>query len=64
MRIYAREGIGHLWFVEPLVRTIEVYRLERGQWVVAAVHGGDEPVRIEPFDAIELDVRRWWLESA
>ena len=64
MRIYAREGVGHLWIVEPVLRTIEVYRLERSQWVVVAVHGGDEPVRLEPFDAIELDVRRWWLESA
>jgi len=64
MRIYAREGVGHLWIVEPVLRTIEVYRLERSQWVVAAVHGGDDPVHLEPFDAIELDVRRWWLESA
>jgi Uma2 family endonuclease len=64
MRIYAREGVGHLWIVEPVARTIEVYRLEHGQWVVAAVHGGDDPARLEPFDAIELDVRRWWLESA
>jgi Uma2 family endonuclease len=63
-RIYAREGVGHLWLVEPLLRIIEVYRLERGAWVVAAVHEGDAPARIEPFDAIELDVRRWWLEGA
>ncbi len=64
MRIYAREGIGHLWLVEPLLRTIEVYRLKDGAWVVAAVHEGDAPARIEPFDAIELDITRWWLESA
>ena len=64
MRIYAREGVGHLWIVEPVLRTIEVYRLERSQWVVVAVHGGDDPVRLEPFEAIELDVCRWWLESA
>jgi Uma2 family endonuclease len=64
MRIYAREGVGHLWFVEPEAHTIEVYRLQDGLWVVVAVHGGEAPVRIEPFDAIELDVRRWWLESA
>jgi Uma2 family endonuclease len=63
MRIYAREGIGHLWFVDPLLHTVEVYRLEHGAWVVAAVHEGDAPARIEPFDAIELDVRRWWLEG-
>src|SRR6185369_3586407 len=39
MRIYAREGIGQLWLVDPLLHTIEVYRLKEGAWVVAAVHG-------------------------
>ena len=63
MRVYAREGVAWLWLVDPLVRTIEVYRLRDGELVVAAVHAGDEPVRIEPFDAIELDVARWWLET-
>ena len=64
MRIYARESVGHLWIVDPLLRTIEVYRLEDGRWVVAAVHGGEEPTRIEPFGEVELDVGRWWLAGA
>lgn len=63
MRIYAREGVGHLWLVEPLLRTIEVYRLEAERWVVVGVHAGDEPARLEPFDALELAVARWWLET-
>src|SRR5207249_2269272 len=29
LRAYAREQVAHLWFVDPLARTIEVYRLER-----------------------------------
>src|SRR5512147_2130696 len=32
MRIYAREGVGHMWIVDPLLRTIEVYRLRDGAW--------------------------------
>jgi len=64
MRIYAREGVGHFWIVDPLLRTIEVYRLEEGRWVVAGVHAGEEPTRIEPFEEIELDVGRWWLEGS
>jgi Uma2 family endonuclease len=63
MRIYAREGVAHLWLVEPLLRTIEVYRLEGGAWRVVAVHGGNASARLEPFDAVELDVRRWWPEE-
>ena len=63
MPIYAREGVDCLWIVDPLTRTLEVYRLEGGRWVVAATHGGGETVRAVPFDAIEVDMRRWWLEG-
>ena len=63
MRVYAREGVGHLWLVDPAPRTLEVYRLEGGRWVVAAMHGGSEAVRAEPFQAVELDLRRWWGEA-
>lgn len=63
MRIHAREGVAHLWLVDPLARTIETYRLRDGAWMVAATHGGDEAVRLEPFEAIELEVRDWWLET-
>ena len=34
MPIYAREGVGHLWLVDPIARTVEVYRLDGGRWVV------------------------------
>jgi len=62
MKIYARESVSHLWFVDPLACTLEVYRLEAGRWIVAATHGGDEVVRAEPFDAIEIGLARWWLD--
>ena len=62
MQVYARERVGHLWIVDPGPRTLEVYRLERGRWVVASTHAGAVPVRAEPFDAVELDTSRWWRE--
>ncbi len=62
MRIYAREQVRHLWLIDPLARTLEVYRLEDGRWVVASTHGGTVAVRAEPFDAVELHLARWWLE--
>jgi Uma2 family endonuclease len=62
MRVYAREGVGHLWIVDPIARTLEVFRLEDGRWVVASTHAGAEDVRAEPFDAVALDMRRWWRE--
>ena len=62
MRIYAREGVAHLWIVDPVLRTLEAYRLEAGRWVVASTHAGTDAVRAEPFDAVALDMGRWWRE--
>jgi Uma2 family endonuclease len=61
MRIYAREQVAHLWIVNPVLRTLEVFGLLDGRWVLEIVHEGNERVRIEPFDAVELDLERWWL---
>ena len=61
MRIYAREGVSHLWLVEPRLETLEVYRLEGGRWIVVGTHAGDDAVRAEPFDAVELQLGRWWM---
>ncbi len=64
MPVYAREGVQHLWLVDPPARTLEVFRLDAGRWTVASAHGGGEPVRAEPFDAVALDMGRWWLPEA
>jgi Uma2 family endonuclease len=64
MRVYAREQVAHLWIIDPILRTLEVYRLEDGRWVVASTHAGADAVRAEPFDALELRLARWWLEGS
>lgn len=64
MPIYAREGVRHLWLVDPRVRTLEVYRLEAGKWVVVNTYAGDDPVLAEPFETLALDVQRWLVEEA
>ena len=60
MPIYAREKVTHTWLVDPELRTLEVFRLERGMWVVAAVFRGDAEVKAEPFDAIALELGALW----
>lgn len=63
MDVYARVGVRHAWLVDPQWRTVEVYRLHEGAWLRAHVFEGDTPCRIEPFDAVELDISRWWPEE-
>jgi Uma2 family endonuclease len=63
MRIYAREGVATAWLVDPLAKTLEVYRLEGKSWVLEESFDGAGHVRVAPFDAVEIDLSRWWLED-
>jgi Uma2 family endonuclease len=60
MEIYLRERVGHAWLLDPLARTLEVYRLGEGIWQRVAVHRDDALVRVEPFDAFELQLALLW----
>ena len=51
LAIYAREGVGHAWLLNPTSRTLEIYVLENRRWTLAATHVGSEVVRAEPFAA-------------
>jgi Uma2 family endonuclease len=62
LAVYAREGIGHIWLVDPTQQLLEVLRLERGQWTIVSVHAGADEVCAEPFAAITLPLSRLWTE--
>jgi Uma2 family endonuclease len=60
LRIYARNCVSWVWFVDPAARTLEALRLEGSEWMVALTAGGDEKVRTPPFGAIELELEALW----
>jgi Uma2 family endonuclease len=60
--VYAREGVRHVWLVDPEARTLEVLRLEGEHYSLLATHAGPARVRAEPFDAIELELAFLWGE--
>lgn len=60
MPIYAREAVGHMWLIDPIAQTLEVYRRADPLWSLVAAFGGDTVARAEPFDAIELDLGSMW----
>jgi Uma2 family endonuclease len=62
MRIYAREGVQHVWHVDPLARTLDIFRLTEGQWLLVHSFTGEETVRAEPFEAIGLELALLWSE--
>ena len=63
MPVYAREGVRRAWLVDPIARTLEVFTLGAGgRWSPPVIHRDDARVRVEPFDAIELDLRVLWAK--
>jgi hypothetical protein len=57
---YAAASVPHVWLIDPAAKTLEVLRLESGRWLVVGLHAGDDVVRAEPFDAIEVRLGRLW----
>ncbi|NMO15581.1 Uma2 family endonuclease [Pyxidicoccus fallax] len=58
--IYAREGVGHVWLVDPAERVLEVYQWRDGRWTERGRYSGKARVRAEPFDALELRLGALW----
>lgn len=58
--VYAREGVSHVWIVDPLQQYIEVLRLDGATYRIVGTYFTDAKVRAEPFDAIVLDLTVLW----
>jgi Uma2 family endonuclease len=60
MTIYARERVRHAWLVDPLIRTLEVFRLDGDTWRMLKTWHDTVLVRAEPFEAMDLDLGLLW----
>ncbi|MBM7113595.1 Uma2 family endonuclease [Archangium primigenium] len=63
-RFYAREGVEYVWLVDPVARTLEVLRRHEDPWLERGAWSGDARVRAEPFDALELELKRFWFSES
>ena len=61
LRIYAREGVGHAWLLDPLAHSLEVLSLEAGRRVAVGKHEGEAKVRAAPFASLELELGKLWI---
>ena len=62
--IYAREGVSHLWFVDPVSKTLEAFELRDGHWVLLVTLADDAPVSLPPFEAISFPLDALWPDGA
>lgn len=59
MPIYAAQ-VRHVWLIDPSNHTLEAYRLESERYSVLGTWRGEAAHRIEPFDAVPLDLGALW----
>ncbi|MBA2543467.1 MAG: Uma2 family endonuclease [Deltaproteobacteria bacterium] len=58
--IYAKAKVGHVWFIDPLNRTLEVLALAKSVYNVVASAGDDDRAKFPPFDNVEIDLANLW----
>jgi len=61
--LYAHAGVRHVWLIDPVERSLEVYQSENGRCVLTAGFSGAGPFRAQPFEAVELAVERLWRSA-
>jgi len=57
---YGRAGVAHVWLVDPIAETLEVFARRDDAWVLAGGHSGDDVVHAPPFDAVPLTLSWLW----
>ncbi len=63
MPVYAQHGVPHLWLVDPLAKTLDVFELQNGRWVLLGSYVEDDKVRAVPFAEVEIDLAGLWSPS-
>jgi len=59
--LYHVEGVRHAWVIDPLRRTLGVFRSGLSGWEQASLHQGNDTVLAEPFDTVPLRLGLLWL---
>ncbi len=58
--VYARNGVGYLWFVDPSDRSLQAFELRDSKWVLIDTLFDDASVSLPPFEAISFSLSDLW----
>lgn len=61
MPIYAEQGVSWLWLVDPDCRTLEVYTLHEGHWLLEHTWQENDLVQASPFNDVTLTLGDLWV---
>ncbi len=62
MPVYAQYGVGFLWLVDPLEKTLEAFELREGCWTVIGLYQDNATVNLAPFKELTLSLGDLWAE--
>jgi Uma2 family endonuclease len=63
LRLYARERVPHIWLVSARKRRVEVLVLQGATLTPSATYRAHDRIRVEPFDAVEIELAWLWGEE-
>ena len=63
MPIYAERGVSWLWLVDPDQRTLEVFRLHEGHWLMEHAWQQDDEVNAPPFAEHRFSLADLWVPT-
>lgn len=62
--IYRRAAVPHIWFVDPLAKTLEAFENREGEWVLTSALCDQADVCIAPFEAFSFPLKSLWLPGS
>jgi hypothetical protein len=64
MPIYAAQQVNWLWLLDPDIRTLEVYSLSDGHWLLEGTWKDNDAVHAAPFAEVVLQLDDLWVPEA
>lgn len=58
--LYAEQGVGWIWLIDPDARTLEAFQNQDGRWLRLGAWADEAAPRVAPFDAIALGLGALW----
>ncbi len=60
LRLYHQQKVGHLWYLDPAYRTLEIFGWSEPHWLTLGTFADFEAVSALPFEAISIDLGVLW----